>query len=83
MVGAVLATLERQRDEPERGLTEVLARSPRVVPDDAREGWRLVEPRIFTGEEPGSMDPDRWGATVAYVRQAHHLGAAADLAAVR
>ncbi len=70
---AVLATLERQRCEPERGVDEVVARSPRVVPDDAREGWRLVEPRIFTGEPPGSMTADGWAATVAYLSQAHRL----------
>ncbi len=70
---AVLATLELQRQFPSRGLAEVVARSPRVVPADALEGWRLVEPRIFTGEAPGSMTAERWAATVAYLSQAHRL----------
>ena len=73
MTAAVVAALERQRHEPELGLPEVVARAPRVVPDDAREGWRLVEPRIFTGEAPGSMSPDRWALTVAYLSRAHGL----------
>ena len=73
VVNAVLVALERQRWDTERGLAEVVARSPRVVPDDALEGWRLVEPRIFTGESPGSMESDQWGATVAYLSRAHAL----------
>jgi hypothetical protein len=73
VTGAVLATLERQRHDPDRGLDEVVARCPRVVPDDAREGWRLVEPRIFTGERPGSMTDDGWAATIVYISRAHGL----------
>jgi ABC-type nitrate/sulfonate/bicarbonate transport system substrate-binding protein len=73
VTGAVLATLQRQRHDAERGVAEVVARVPRVVPDDAREGWRLVEPRIFTGEPPGSMSAGRWAATVAYLSPAHGL----------
>jgi hypothetical protein len=73
VTGAVLATLECQRHDPDRGLAEVVARCPRVVSDDARQGWRLVEPRIFTGERPGSMTDDGWAATVAYVSRAHGL----------
>ena len=75
MVGAVVAALERQRHAPELGLADLLARSPRVVADDAREGWRLVEPRIFTGDVPGSMTLDRWDATVGYLTRAHRLPA--------
>ena len=73
VTGAVLAALERQRREPERGLAEIVARSPRVIPDDARQGWRLVEPRIFTGEPPGSMAPGQWADTVSYLGHAHRL----------
>jgi hypothetical protein len=75
VVGAVVATLERQRRDPERGVVEVVSRTPRVVPDDAREGWRLVEPRIFTGEPPGSMAADRWASSVAYLAKAHRVAA--------
>ncbi|MDQ3897589.1 MAG: hypothetical protein M3326_10180 [Actinomycetota bacterium] len=70
---AILAALERQRRDPERGIPEVVARSPRVVPDDAREGWRLVEGRIFTGEALGSMTHGRWKTTSAYLSASHHL----------
>jgi ABC-type nitrate/sulfonate/bicarbonate transport system substrate-binding protein len=75
VTAAVLATLQRQRSQPDRGVAEVCARVPRVVADDAREGWRLVEPRIFTGEAPGSMSDDGWARTVAYVSRAHGLAA--------
>lgn len=75
MVGAVVAALARQRHAPDLGLPELLTRSPRVVADDAREGWRLVEPRIFTGDRPGSMDPGRWEATVRHLARAHRLPA--------
>jgi ABC-type nitrate/sulfonate/bicarbonate transport system substrate-binding protein len=78
VVGAVVATLERQRRDPERGVVEVVARTPRVVPDDAREGWRLVEPRIFTGDPPGSMAADRWATSVAYLAKAHRVAAPAE-----
>ena len=73
VVGAVMATLERQRRHPERGVVEAVSRTPRVVPDDAREGWRLVEPRIFTGEPPGSMASERWASSVAYLAKAHRV----------
>ena len=78
VVNAMLATLERQRLDPERGVAEVVTRSPRVVPEDAREGWRLVEPRIFTDEPPGSMSPDRWAASVAYLGRSHGVSVPAE-----
>lgn len=66
MSAAVLATLERQRRDPARGLPQLLARSPHVVPADAIEGWHLVEPRIFRRDRPGSMTAEGWAATLAY-----------------
>lgn len=66
MCVAVLATLERQRRDPARGLPE----SPGVVPADAIEGWQLVEPRIFGRDRPGSMTAEGWAAKLAYAGSA-------------
>lgn len=70
---AVRAAFERQRQDPGAGVAEVVARVPRVVRGDALEGWRLVEPRIFTGEQPGSMTAERWVVTAAHLSKAHGL----------
>lgn len=72
---AVVEALERQRRDPEAGLGELGRRYPDADPAEAVEGWRLAEPNIFTGEEPGSMDPARWRETVAFAAAAHGLPA--------
>lgn len=63
---AVAAALERQREDPEAGLAELLRRYPGIDPSHALEGWSLVEPYVFAGAEPGGMDVERWRATVAW-----------------
>lgn len=69
---AVLATtLVRQREDATAGLAQLDARYPEVDPADAVEGWRLVEPNIFTGVEPGSMEARRWADTIAWTAAAH------------
>ena len=70
---AVLAAMARQRGDPALGLAQLVARSPRVVPADAVEGWQLVEPRIFTGDRAGSMTGTGWATTVEYLSAAHGL----------
>lgn len=77
MRAAVAAALERQHEHPEGGLQELIRRFPDTHPADAVEGWRLAEPNIFTGVEPGSMDAERWAATVGYAAAAHGLAAPA------
>lgn len=71
MAQALRAALEHQRADPGAGLAELRRRHPEADPGEALEGWALVEPNIFTGAEPGSMDPGRWAATVAFVSAAH------------
>jgi hypothetical protein len=73
MAEATVAALERQRRDSELGIREIVARCPRVVPDDAREGWQLVEPRIFADQQPGSMTAHAWAETIAYTCAAQGL----------
>ena len=73
MRAALAAALERQRQDPRSGLTELCRRYPETVPDEAIEGWRLLEPNIFVGAEPGSMAPGRWDATLAFLTEARAL----------
>lgn len=70
---ALIAALERQRLDPRAGLIELRRRYPKTDPDEALEGWALVEPLIFAGAEPGSMDPRTWERTVNFVCQARNL----------
>lgn len=70
---AVAAALERQHEVPAAGLPELAARYPGVDPAEALEGWSLAEPNVFTGAEPGSMEPARWEATLAHVAATHGL----------
>jgi ABC-type nitrate/sulfonate/bicarbonate transport system substrate-binding protein len=71
MAAAIVAALERQRKDPEAGVTALLARYPDVDPAEALEGWSLAEPNIFTDDRVGAMDEDRWAATLEFVAGAH------------
>ena len=66
MRASIVDALEGQRREPERGLDALVDRYPGVDPDDALEGWSLVEPNIFSGAV-GSMDPERWETTITHL----------------
>lgn len=73
MHSALAACLKAQRQDPKAGLDALLARFPDVVPEEAVEAWRLAEGSIFTRAEPGTMDLDRWNATIAFTASAHDL----------
>ncbi len=75
MVSALAAALEQQRRDPTAGLPELRRRYPDADPDEALEGWSLAEPNVFTGADPGSMDPRRWEATIAFLTDAHAFAA--------
>ena len=70
MRDAVVAALEHQQRDPHWGLDALLARHPDVEQADALEGWSLAEPIIFTGMQPGSMEPHRWEETIAFASAA-------------
>lgn len=69
LIGALIA----QRDDPARGLRELCRRYPDTVPAEARAGWQLIEPYIFTGDEPGSMDTEHWRETLRFATGARGL----------
>lgn len=71
MRAAVVAALELQHRDPTAGLAAFSQRYPAVEPADALEGWALMEPGVFTGEELGSMDPHRWERTIAHVARTY------------
>ncbi len=71
MRSALAAALVAQRHDPTAGVDQLETRYPEVDPADAVEGWRLVEPNIFTGVEPGSMETGRWADTIAWTATAH------------
>ncbi len=70
---AILAALQRQRSDPGWGLSALCDRYPGVDPAGALEGWRLVEPNIFTDLGLGSMESARWGFTLDHLSRAHGL----------
>ena len=72
---AVAAALEHQRQDPEGGLDELVARYPDADPLEALEGWSLAAPNIFTGLVPGSSDLDTWARTITHLAGAHGLPA--------
>lgn len=79
MRAALAAALEHQRSDPDWGVAALCDRYPEVDPVDAREGWALAEPNIFTGAPVGSMDADRWRFTLEHLSGAY--GATAPAAA--
>jgi ABC-type nitrate/sulfonate/bicarbonate transport system substrate-binding protein len=68
---ALAAALEHQRADPEWGVAALCDRYPDVDPVDAREGWALAEPNIFTGVAPGSMSASRWRFTLEHLAAAY------------
>ncbi len=71
MAAAVVAALERQREDPEAGVAALVRRYPEVDAAEALEGWSLAEPNIFTEDPVGSMDVHRWQATIDFTAAAH------------
>lgn len=70
---ALCAALQHQRQEPAGGVIELLSRYPDVDPEDALEGWKAVEPYIFTAAPPGSMERERWATTLTFVETTYGL----------
>lgn len=68
---AVVDALQHHRATPELGVAPLLARYPGTNADDALESWRLIEPLIFAGGEPGTMTEDRWRRSVDYAATVH------------
>jgi hypothetical protein len=80
---AICAALEEQRGDPEWGLSAFCARYPEVDPFDARAGWALAVPNIFTGAVTGSMNATRWRFTLEHLATAYGLAVPAGAAVYR
>ncbi len=73
MKQALVAGFQLQRQQPEVGIAAYSRRFPNIPIDNIRASWSLFEPYGFAGQEPGSMDVDRWKATIEYTAAAHDL----------
>lgn len=70
---ALVESLASQRANPTGGVDELRRRYPDADANDAAEGWRLVEPLIFSDDEPGSMDAQAWRRTLSFLCGARGL----------
>lgn len=73
MRSALVVALSRQREDPCRGVEELCRRYPDIIAEEAVEGWRLLEPNVFAGPEPGSMAVGRWEKTLTFLSTARGL----------
>lgn len=71
--GAVIDALMQHRTAPELAVDALVARYPHIAPEDALDGWRLIEPLIFTARGVGSMTADGWRRSVEYAATVHGL----------
>jgi ABC-type nitrate/sulfonate/bicarbonate transport system substrate-binding protein len=70
---AFVAGYELHRDEPELGIAAFRRRFPDISEEHIRANWELFKPYAFDGPTPGSMDADRWQATIDYTAVTHGL----------
>jgi len=71
MRNAFLAGYDLQRDEPELGIAAFRRRFPDISEEHIQANWELFEPYAFDGPPPGSMDAERWQATIDYTAATH------------
>ncbi|MDQ6751795.1 MAG: ABC transporter substrate-binding protein [Actinomycetota bacterium] len=77
MRDALAAGYELQREQPELGIAAFRRHCPQRTEEHLRIGWSAIEPYVFDGRGPGSMDAERWRATIDYTVAAHGLSASA------
>ncbi|MDQ6805880.1 MAG: ABC transporter substrate-binding protein [Actinomycetota bacterium] len=70
---AFLAGYDLQLEEPEVGITGFRRHYPEVSEEHIRASWSRFEPYAFDRVSPGTMDADRWDATIRYTAQTHGL----------
>ncbi len=73
MRAGLVQALVKQREDPEGGVAELCHRYPEIVPTEAIEGWKLLEPLVFCGPEPGAMDRAKWVDTLEFLCAARGL----------
>lgn len=70
---AFVAGYDLHRDQPELGMAGFRRRFPDISQEHLRANWQLFESYAFDGPPPGSMDADRWEATIDYTAATHGL----------
>ncbi len=75
MRDAFVAGYELQLAQPELGIAAFRRRFPEVSEEHIAANWALFEPSAFAGAPPGSMEADRWQATIDYTATTHGLPA--------
>lgn len=73
MRDAFVAGYELQLEDPEPGIAAFRRRFPTISDEHLRANWALFEPYAFDGVPPGSMDAERWQATIGYTASTHGL----------
>lgn len=73
MKEALIAGFHLQREHPEVGIAAFSQRFPSIPTENIWASWSLFEPYGFSDSGPGSMDADRWKATIEYTAAAHGL----------
>ena len=73
MRDAFAAGYELQRQQPELGMAAFRRRFPDISEQRIRASWSLFEPYAFGAAMPGSMDADRWQATIDHTAATHGL----------
>lgn len=66
MRAALAAAVARQAHDHKRGLDLLCERYAETRPDEAVDGWALVEPFVLAGGRPCAMDASRWAETVRH-----------------
>lgn len=70
---AYVAGYHLQLEQPELGIAGFRRRYPEVSEAHLRASWSRFEPYAFGRVAPGTMDADRWEATIAYTARTHAL----------
>ncbi len=74
---ALVAGYELQREQPELGIAAFRRRFPTISEEHLHIGWSVLEPYASDGPRPGSMNAERWRATIDYTAATHGLSAPA------
>ncbi len=75
MRAAFVAGFDLQREQPEPGIAAFRRRFPSISDAHIRANWALFEPYAFDRVTPGSMDAERWQATIDYTAATHGVSA--------
>ena len=72
---ALIEALTQHRAAPEVAVDALVERYPDADPDEALEGWHLIEPLIFTEHGVASMTEELWQRSLDYTARVHRIAA--------